>query len=107
MVSSLFPVSISHKKSNKPGDWADLVIVQFLNGVERIDLELAIGLAAVIRQELVLYCQPRSIIRGLNEYRGRPRSSLEYAWVFINARMANAAQTSSSRFAQMSQETSV
>jgi hypothetical protein len=62
---------------------ADLVIVLFLNGVERINLEPVLGVVAIIGQELILHCQSRALLeRG---YQERHRSSLEYAWVLINA----------------------
>ena len=37
---------------------ADLVVVEFLNGIERVDLELVDGVIAIIGQELILHCQP-------------------------------------------------
>ena len=39
------------------GTSADLVIVLFLNGIERIDLELMFGVVPIVCQELILHCQ--------------------------------------------------
>jgi len=56
MGSSLFAVSFSHGIQQTEIS-ADLVVVEFLNGVERINLELVDGVITIIGQELILDCQ--------------------------------------------------